>query len=603
MQSSKLKSLTPPSSPATRPTDTTVFGLWMWTVLGAGLRFFNLTAKPPWTDEFATLTFSLGNSYLPIPLNEPITVAELLTPLQTNLGGSLGDVFARLIAEDNHPPLFFGLLHLWLHLFPQGEYISLWAARSLPALFGVLAIPAIYGLAKMVFRSRAIAQASAALMAISPYGIYLAQEARHYTMGVLFVIASLFCLFAAIKHVWRGTRIPLRLMLLWAAMNSLGFITHYFFVLTLLAETSVLFLFLAIAFLRGKNRYFYFNAIRLSVAGSLTAIFGLTWKFVILPPAYGSTMTDWIQNNNSSLLEIVSPIFQLAGTLIPMLFLLPIESSFLPIVILSAAVMLLFLIWLLPLLKWGSKVQLRQPKTRLGMQVMFAFIGSAIAIFLIITYIAGIDITRGSRYSFVYFPAIILILGAILAACWQRDTLRFQLKSSATSLMRRQSPLWLYRNGKLSAIAIAIMAFASALTVTTNLGYQKYYRPDLFMPILAQSKASSVLIATTHETLVQTGELMGIGWLLKEHPLAEKTQFLLAHQPQKNSKIATETLQKTLQKMPRSLDLWLVNFHAPIELNDCTIEPQQLPAIDGYQYQLYHCPEVSNMRAQDQALE
>ncbi|NRB07316.1 MAG: hypothetical protein HRU34_08710 [Richelia sp.] len=43
--------------------------LIIWFVIGLGLRLINLTGKPPWTDEFSTLLFSLGNSFLNVPLN------------------------------------------------------------------------------------------------------------------------------------------------------------------------------------------------------------------------------------------------------------------------------------------------------------------------------------------------------------------------------------------------------------------------------------------------------------------------------------------------------------------------------------------------------
>lgn len=595
MQSSKLKSR-PPSTVANRQAIMPIPWLWLWTAIGAGLRFVNLTAKPPWTDEFATLTFSLGNSYLPIPVDEPITLNQLLMPLQTNLGGSLGDVFTRLITEDNHPPLFFLLMHLWLKLFPQDEYISLWAVRSLTAVFGVLAIPAIYALAKAIFRSNLIAQSCAILMAISPYGIYLAQEGRHYTFGILLVIASLFCWFKAIQGLWYGKTIPVGLMVLWAIVNSLGFLNHYFFVLTLLAEAMVVLGVIAIAFWQGKGYDLLANIGKLSIAVILTATVILVWRFGVLPPDYGSTKTDWIQTTNSSLLEIISPIFQLGAAIVPMSFLLPVESPWLPLVVVSAAIMILYLFWFVPIIIWGTKVRLKQLPTRLGIQLLYGFVGSAIAVFLGLTYIFGIDITRGARYSFVYFPAVILILGSVLAACWQRDYLRFQIHPFPKKLRRWR----FYRHGKMMAIAMVVMGLASAITVVSNLGYQKYYRPDLFLPVLEESQASTVLIATTHESLVQTGEMMGIAWLLKDRPLAEKTQFLLANQPQKGSPVATKTLQKTLRKMPRSLDLWLVNFYAPVELDDCTLDPKTFPTMDGYNYQLYHCPEVSNIRAQDQ---
>ena len=117
----------------------------MWFLIGLGLRLANLTAKPPWTDEFSTLVFSLGNSFLPVPLDQAITPDILLQPLQPQSGANIQDVWAHLSHETNHPPLYFVLAHWWMQLFPQnGGLVSLWGARSLAAVFGAASIPAIY---------------------------------------------------------------------------------------------------------------------------------------------------------------------------------------------------------------------------------------------------------------------------------------------------------------------------------------------------------------------------------------------------------------------------------------------------------------------------
>jgi len=59
--------------------------LLVWLAIGTGLRFTHLTSKPPWTDEFATLVFSLGNSFRTVPLEQAITLNTLLMPLRPNL--------------------------------------------------------------------------------------------------------------------------------------------------------------------------------------------------------------------------------------------------------------------------------------------------------------------------------------------------------------------------------------------------------------------------------------------------------------------------------------------------------------------------------------
>jgi uncharacterized membrane protein len=145
------------------------------------------------------------------------------------------------------------------------------------------------------------------------------------------------------------------------------------------------------------------------------------------------------------------------------------------------------------------------------------------------------------------------------------------------------------------------MGLLSGITVVSNLGYQKYYRPDLLVPVIQQVSSVPVLIATTHNTLVQTGELMGLAWEFKgavnfkESPV--KPQFLLAHQAQEECKGTTcpafTTLKKTLAQLPRPLDLWLVNFKAsttPESLNCLAKDTSQYQtSVNGYTAKLYHC--------------
>jgi uncharacterized membrane protein len=541
--------------------------LLIWFIIGLGLRFTNLTAKPPWTDEFATLVFSLGNSFLPVPLDQAIAPDILLQPLQPNPALGIGNVIHQLITEDNHPPLYFVLVHLWMKLFPnQGELISLFAARSFPALLGAISIPLTYALGSLAFRSRLVGHLAAAMIAVSPYGVFLAQEARHYTLAMIWVIASLFCLVIATRHIQNRTLLPLWVTICWVGINALGIATHYFFTLTLCAETLVLMFLAWQQSKQAKTLVFFFPLwwrIYAVVAG--TAVAGLVWLPSILENRYRSSLTAWIQESERIGIEWVSPIFQALAAWITMIALLPVESPQLAVVIVSGLGMLIFFIWAIPILFRGIKVQLQQPQTSLVTQVFAGVVLGAIALFFIFTYVLGIDITRGARYNFVYFPAVMHVVGASLAACWQRIS-------------------------KKAVMLIWLMGLISAVTVIYNLGYQKYYRPDLLLPIIQQNSQVPVLIATTHKTLVQTGEMMGIARELKISGSQTTSQFLLAHQEQ-DPNTSTIALENTLKQLPRPFDLWLVNFHAPVaaEVKKCLPETKSLAAVNGYDYKIYHC--------------
>ena len=550
--------------------------LLLWLIIGLGLRLTNLTAKPPWTDEFSTLVFSLGNSFLQVPLDKVITPDVLLQPLQPQSTAKIQDVWLHLSQETNHPPFYFFLGHWWMQLFPTSAgMVSLWGARSLAAIFGAVSIPAMYAWGWLTFRSRLVGHLAAAMMAVSPFGIFLAQEARHYTLAILWVIASFACLVVAARHIHSQTQLPVFLVISWVVINALGIATHYFFALTLLTEALVI-IFIVWHQSRTTGKFSvlfssFFQRIYIVAAGTFVA--GLVWLPVFLQNSYGSKLTEWIQQPRVGIAWI-SPIFQAFAAWLTMFYLLPVEAPQLGIVIASGLVMLIFFIWALPILIKGWKVQLQRGENPLITQTVAGLVVAAVAIFFIFTYFLGIDLTRGARYNFVYFPAVIVLLGASLAVCWDDVSIG---KWKIT--------------GKQAVILMWVMGFFSAVTVVCNLGYQKYYRPDLFVDLIEKTSPGQVLIATTQITHVHIGEMMGIAREFKMQNLPGSSfLFLLAHQDQ-DPNTSTIALDSTLKNLPRPFDLWLVNFHAPIaeEVKKCDAETEELPAINGYVYKLYHC--------------
>jgi uncharacterized membrane protein len=544
--------------------------LLIWLVIGLSLRLTNLTAKPPWTDEFSTLVFSLGNSFLTVPLNQAIAPDILLQPLQPQATANIQAVWAHLSHETNHPPLYFVLAHWWMQLFPtEGGLVSLWGARSLAAVFGAASIPAIYALSCLAFRSRLVGHLAAAMMTVSPYAIFLAQEARHYTLPILWVIASLSCLIAATRHIDNRTKLPVWVALSWVVINALGMATHYFFALTLCTEALVLMFLAWQNYTKSEEFFLPWRRIYVVAAGTLVA--GAVWIPIFLQNRYGDQLTEWIQQPRVGFAWL-NPFFQAFAAWITMLYLLPLESPEIAIVLVSGLVMLIFLIWALPILIRGFKVQLQQSQTRLITQVLAGIVVGALALFLVFTYFLGIDLTRGARYNFVYFPAVIVLLGASLAVCW-RDSQ--QLKWGVT--------------GKQAVIIIWLMGFASAITVVSNLGYQKYYRPDLFVQLIQKTSQVPVLIATTQTTHVQIGEMMGVAREFKmQNSHSLNPLFFLANQEPNTS---TTALANTLKALPRPFDLWLVNFKVPVteEVKKCAADTRSLPGINGYEYKIYHC--------------
>jgi uncharacterized membrane protein len=549
--------------------------LLIWLILGALLRFSNLASKPPWADEWATLVFSLGNSFLTIPVEKIITLDALMQPLQLRETIAVGDVIHNLLNESTHPPIYFVLTHLWLKLFStQSGLVSVFLARSLSVIFGIISIPSIFFLAIFIADSWLCGQIAAALMAFSPYGVYLAQETRHYTLAIVLIIASLACLFKVIKCLERKQVIPRKIILFWIVINSLGVATHYFVVLTLVTEILVLLGWLINDL---KNRVFSFKAsspwrsISIAILGTITGCSVWIWTWLHIPD---NQLTDWTKHGSPLGSEFLEPLGRISGWIVTMMMLLPIESTPIWVTVISVITVLSALFWLL---KSGFQFWKKTPENLLK-KVIGKYVGFAILLVLSLAYFGDRDLTLAARFQFFYFPGIIILVAAVLTYCWE------QRKTQKVS--------------NLVIMTLAI-AFLGSLTVVNDYGYQKPDRPDLVTPVIREAQQQQpnipILIATVHKTHEQTGEMMGIAWewLRQIEPEITPPQFLLLHKTvhSNEEREVTDNFRQQLANLPRPLNVWVVNFSAPtgLEEQNCTADLDYKRRVAGYRYRLFHC--------------
>lgn len=566
--------------------------------LAALVRFAYLSSKPPWTDEFSTLVFSLGHSFRTVPLDQVISSEGLLSPLRLEPEGTPQDVVRYLMSESTHPPVYFLLSHFWLKLFPalpQG-LVSVWAGRSLSVVFAILTVPAIYGLGWLAGRSRLAANLSAILYAVSPYAVFLAQDARHYTLALLLITLSFCCLVVAVRKMQARQPIPLWLCAGWVAVNALGVAVHYFVMLSLLSEAIALLFFWR--FQAPARRHAHPISSLLNPRLLAVVLLSLAACLVWLPElanSQTSPLTEWIFYDRSDLLMWLNPIFQFLAAWVVMVILLPLEADFLPLAAVAAVVMIAFLIWVVPLLVRSFKMLLANPQTRWAVVLLGGLVLGGIAVMTLITYGLGRDVTRGARYNFIYFPAVLALLGMALATLWNRGGLVDEATTPPPWTSRRwYAPRHQFpKTGKTAVLGILFLGFLSALSVAVNLGYEKYYRPEQLAAQMRQYTEAPILVATDHQTHVQTGEMMG---LAREFLLAPDAspytlpRFILAH-GEKNSLTPAATLNQVLNQVPRPFDLWLVNWHASENVNqpDCTAQEIRKIWINGYSYDLYRC--------------
>lgn len=539
------------------------------------LRFTNLDFKPASSIEIATIGYSLGHGFTAITLDQLISLDTLLSPLKLDSAINYPDVLQRLIQESTHPPLYFWLTHWWIKLWTQdSSFVLLRVARSLSAIFGTLAIPGMFGLGWVAFRSRWVAHLAALLMAISPYGIYLAQEARHYTLTILWVVASLTCLIKAMQLISQRISLPIWLGLIWIGVNALGVATHYFFILALGAEAIAILIFWL--FNLGQINFKSWYSVVIVGCGTLASC--LVW----LPIARGisnNDLTSWIQTSYE-LKEIFEPIPRLLAWMITMVMLLPIEGTNIFITILSAVVILIILIWAIPNLIQGWRSQFVNPQTRLPMIILGSYVGGAIIIFFLIIYGLGKDISLAARYHFVYFPGLILLI----AACCLKKT------SGGNN----------FDPGKNNRVVslLLIMGILGSITVISNYGFQKSRHSDRLAAYIQESANFPAIVAMTYQTNSELRELMGLA--LSFHRLnsqggltaSQLPQFLLVQQNKQKANIALSKLSHILTTQPKPLDLIGVNLKIDDnnlkELN-CTRDDSLDLDNSGYRDRFYHC--------------
>lgn len=561
--------------------------LLFWIALGTILRLSRLVALPPWTDECATMVFSLGNSFQTIPLTQWISSEILLSPLSPGVDADMNSVVNHLMAESTHPPLYFVLTYWWMKLFPTHDgLVSLWGMRSLSALWGIAAIPSLFGLGYLAFGSRLVGQIAAGMMAVSPYGIFLAQDARHYTLVILWVIASLSCLVIAIQNIHRHQPLSLTTGLVWVGVNSLGMATHYFFSLTLCAQGIVL---LSQAWQEGRNEpgsltRSHWRRIYLIAIGTLVGC--LVW-LPALSSIYGSEPTAWIADGDVTR-EWLAPIGRLLLWGLSMFFLLPTATTILPIaiVVISSMITVLFILSIIPRLGYGWNQQQTLPDQRLALQVLVVYLLSAIALVLVITYGLGMDLTLGARFQFFYFPVVILLFAGIVAGIWPQ--VRLEAGSG-------------FKHGPSIVAIIWLMGLVGSFTAITNLGYLQNHRADLLAPVIQNTSQSPIFIATTHKHHGQTGRLMGLAWEFqqlsdKHTPKTDRSrsaQFFLADRDSQTQTYtdAIAKLQQSLTEPPRPFDLWLIDFRTTVDLEPQHCFREQLTEswAGEYKYKLYRC--------------
>ena len=551
-----------------------LLGLIVLLLLGLALRFWHLAAKPLWLDEVLTALFTMGRHFSDVPLNQMISLDAIEQIFTYRSGLSCAQIAQTIATESVHPPLFFCLMYHWLGwLKPDAEH-WLWVLRSLPALIGVGAIAAIYGLNRLAFSPRAGLMA-AALMAVSPFAVYLSQEARHYTLPMLLITLALTALVQIQRDllvqrsrpwVWIG----------WTGVNLLSLYVHYFCLLAIVAQVGALAGWLL--WQRPIVSRWQVGAIALSLGG--IAIGFLPWASTFLSHIQRPE-TNWLIPSHSDWLDRIAPFYEILIGWTLMFIALPVENQPLPIVIGSGALMLGLMLWLAGRVRRGFCVLWRQDE-RGAIGLLTGFVLCILIEFLAIAYLLNKDLAMVPRYNFVYYPAVCAIVGACLSASVQERS------------RRPTAPLFLVSVGLISS-----------LLVVNGLVFLKSYNPDRVAANMRFEPETPIVLAVGYESLQEVALGLSFALALDTQTTAPvQTVFL---DKSASYQQAWRTLARLPQPLQLPLNLWVVapglrSADYPDQLRltyprsplrklartRCEIDPTRYHRV-GFPYQLFRC--------------
>ena len=418
-------------------------------ILGVALRFWHLDFKPLWLDEVITALVTLGNGYDDVPKLEVFGVDQLQQLFTLKPEVSCAVVIQTLINQSTHPPIFFCLLNSWLSLLKPDFNHVIWAMRSLPAIFGVCAIALVYFLNRIAFSPTA-GLIGAAIMAVSPFGVYLSQEARHYTLAILLISLALLALIKIQQDIYQ--QLPPRplIWIMWAIFNSISCYIHYFCILSLVAQIFTLTLLFYL------QRHTIASQRQIKVA--FLTIIGICLSYLpwlsILIKHFGQPETNWLVPPQN-----LTPFYQIIINWLLMVISLPVEVQQRWIKIPSALLTLIFAIWFGWQVIQGLHKLCQHPATQPSVITLGSFIIGVLLEFILISYLLKKDITAVPRYHFVYFPAICALFAASIA---------INIKQ-LTSIFLPNHHLFLI---------IVLVGCISSIFVGFNIIYQKPYKPE-----------------------------------------------------------------------------------------------------------------------------
>ncbi len=570
---------------------------------GLMLRFWNLALKPLWMDEVITGVFSFGRTYTEVPLAQAVPVAQFQSIFAWN-PATCAHIAQTVAVQSVHPPLFFCWMHRWLGWLQASPLSSVWQLRSLPVFLGVIAIALSYALNTLIF-SRTAGWISAGIMAVSPFAVYLSQEARHYTAPMVLVLLALIGLYPVLLDI-RQQQWRLWIWLGWIGVNSLGFYVHYFFLLAFVAQALILLWETSRPSVHnwqkhrnGDAPHLLPHALLPLLAIALVLLTYLPWLPTLLSHM-NRPETDWVKVNAPGGLSAIAPLLQLVSGWTLATIALPVEGQPVVVAIAMGSLMAVFSAWLVGrvgrgLWQWGQA-----PATRLGTRMLVLFTVIVMLEFLAIAYLLGKDFTQVPRYNFIYFPGLCALIGAGLSQ---------PISPSQHPLKRGNRLMRGIARGvaicdRRAVLLVLCVSTLSSVLVVTNQVFQKPYQPDQVAQAMLFEPQTPTLVTMAYSDWqdVALGLSFGLELARQSDSQRPPTPYFAFLRQVNGYESVWRNLSQLSQPFPFPLNLWVigpglkrVGYRPTLPLMDqvgrshtCTLDPAHHYRI-GIPYQLYRC--------------
>ncbi len=194
-----------------------IFILAIILIVGAFIRFYQISGPSLWMDEIVSIELAMGHGTAHDFFSDAVIRNDQPDPLALASAAPWWDIWNR-VEITTHPPLYFVLLRGWIDLLGT----SPGATRCLSAILSLAGIVVFFDVCRLLHGPR-VGLFAACMMALAIGQIDIAQEARSYP---LLILLGMGCCDVLVRIVFFGAKFRRLILLVFMLVGML--LTHYF---------------------------------------------------------------------------------------------------------------------------------------------------------------------------------------------------------------------------------------------------------------------------------------------------------------------------------------------------------------------------------------